>query len=174
MPSAVFARRSCREFTPDPVTEEQIEAIIRAGMQAPSAKNEQPWEFLVVRSARGREALAAVSPYAGSCRRAPAVIIAMADQDRISPESPWWVQDMSACVENMLIEAVELGLGGVWLGMYPRQARALAIRAAFGLPENLIPFAAVPVGHPVKQQEAEERFDRGRIRWEQPICEDKL
>ena len=161
MPDSVLTRYSCREFTPDPVTVEQLQAIIRAGMQAPTAKNEQPWEFLVVRSEQGREALAASSPYAGSCRRASVVIVALADQNRISPESPWWVQDMSACVENMLIEAVEQGLGGVWLGMYPRQDRE-----AFELPENLIPFAAVPVGCPAAQQKAKDRFDPKRIRWE--------
>ena len=94
------------------------------------------------------------------------VIVALADQNRISPESPWWVQDMSACVENMLIEAVEQGLGGVWLGMYPRQDRVSAIREAFELPENLIPFAAVPVGYPAAQQKAKDRFDPKRIRWE--------
>ena len=143
MPDSVLTRYSCREFTPDPVTVEQLQAIIRAGMQAPTAKNEQPWEFLVVRSEQGREALAASSPYAGSCRRAPVVI-----------------------VENMLIEAVEQGLGGVWLGMYPRQDRVSAIREAFELPENLIPFAAVPVGYPAAQQKAKDRFDPKRIRWE--------
>ena len=76
------------------------------------------------------------------------------------------VQDMSACVENMLVEAVEQGLGGVWLGMYPRQDRVSAIREAFELPENLIPFAAVPVGHPAGEQKAKDRFDPKRIRWE--------
>ncbi len=166
MSDAVFVRCSCRDFTPDPVTEEQIKNMIRAGMQAPSAKNEQPWKFLVVRSEPGRQALAAASPYAKSCLKAPAVIVVMADQSRISPESPWWVQDMSACVENILIEAVELGLGGVWLGMYPREDRVKAIREAFGLPQNLVPFAAVPVGHPAAKQKAGDRFDQERIRWE--------
>ncbi|WP_302327018.1 nitroreductase family protein [Enterocloster lavalensis] len=166
MPDSVLTRYSCREFTPDPVTGEQLRVIVRAGMQAPTAKNEQPWEFLVVQSEQGREALAASSPYAGSCRRAPVVIVALADLNRISPESPWWVQDMSACVENMLVEAVEQGLGGVWLGMYPRQDRVSAIREAFELPENLIPFAAVPVGHPAGEQKAKDRFDPKRIRWE--------
>ena len=162
----IFTRRSIRKYQSKPVEQEKMERILRAGMQAPSAQNEQPWEFLVVQSEQGREALAASSPYAGSCRRAPVVIVALADLNRISPESPWWVQDMSACVENMLIEAVEQGLGGVWLGMYPRQDRVSAIREAFELPENLIPFAAVPVGHPAGEQKAKDRFDPKRIRWE--------
>lgn len=168
MLESIYSRRSCREFTGRPVTDGQITSVIRAGMQAPSAKNEQPWEFLVVQSEAGRRKLAECSPYGESCRKALAVIVALADLNRISPESPWWVQDMSACVENMLLEIVNQGLGGVWLGMYPREERVKGIRIALGLPENLVPFAAVPVGYPAKEQIPADRFDPSRIRWERP------
>lgn len=183
MTNPIYARYSCRRFTGEPVTKEQLTAVMRAGMQAPSAKNEQPWEFLTVTSPEGREALAEASPYAGSCRTAPAVIVALADLNRVDPGSPWWIQDMSACIENMLLEAVQLGLGAVWLGMYPREDRVSAIRAAFGLPETLIPVAAIPVGVPAADPAeastavpaAEEtghgpkdRFDSARICWEEP------
>lgn len=155
MTNPIYARYSCRRFTGEPVTREQLTAVMRAGMQAPSAKNEQPWEFLTVTSHKGREALAEASPYAGSCRTAPAVIVALADLNRVDPGSPWWIQDMSACIENMLLEAVQLGLGAVWLGMYPREDRVSAIRAAFGLPETLIPVAAIPVGVPAADPAAD-------------------
>lgn len=175
MTDPIYARYSCRSFTGEPVAREQLTAIMRAGMMAPSAKNEQPWEFLTVTSRAGREALAASSPYANSCRTAPAVIVALADVTRVDPESPWWIQDMSACIENMLLEAVQLGLGAVWLGMYPRESRVRAIREAFGLPETMVPVAAIPVGVPADGLPAEkaghgpgDRFDPARIHWEEP------
>ena len=73
---------------------------------------------------------------------------------------------MSACVENMLLEITELGLGGVWLGLYPRQDRVNAIVKAFELESEMIPFA-VPVGYPDTKHIEKERFESERIRWEQ-------
>ena len=164
---SIFSRYSCRKFSEKPVTEEQLTAIARAGMCAPTARNERPWEFLIVRSKEGRKKIAEASPYAESCLEAQAVIIALANSRRISQDSPWWIQDMSACVENMLLEITELGLGGVWLGMYPRQDRVNAIVKAFELEPEMIPFAAVPVGYPDKKYIGKERFESERIRWEQ-------
>ena len=100
------------------------------------------------------------------CPNASAVIVLLADGTRIAENSPWWVQDISACAENILIRATELGLGTVWLGMYPRQDRVDAIRAAFALPQHYLPFAAIPVGYPKKPLCAQDRFDETRIHWE--------
>ena len=163
--SSVMRRRSCREFTQTAVADEQLRQLVAAGMQAPSARNERPWEFLVVCSEAGKQSLAQASPYAKMCRNAAAVIVVLADQARIADGSPWWVQDVSACTENILIRATELGLGAVWLGMYPRQDRVQAIRTAFSLPGRVVPFAAIPVGHPAKEPQHEDRFDETRIHW---------
>ena len=114
MSESIFSRYSCRKFSEKPVTDEQLTTITKAGMCAPTARNERPWEFLIIRSEEGRKKIAEASPYAESCLNAQAVIVALADSRRISKDSPWWIQDMSACVENMLIEITELGLGGVW------------------------------------------------------------
>lgn len=167
MSESIFSRYSCRKFSEKPVTDEQLTTITKAGMCAPTARNERPWEFLIIRSEEGRKKIAEASPYAESCLNAQAVIVALADSRRISKNSPWWIQDMSACVENMLIEITELGLGGVWLGLYPRQERGKAIAEAFGLESELIPFAAVPVGYPDTKDIKKERFEPERIRWEQ-------
>lgn len=164
--SILYQRYSCREFTDEKVSRELLQQIAEAGMQAPSARNERPWEFLIVTSQEGREKLAATGPQAVSCRRAPAVIVALANTERLQKDDAWWLQDMSACIENMLLRATELGLGSVWLGMYPREARVNAIRAAFDLPENLIPVAAVPIGYAAAPQ-SRNRHDEGRIHWEE-------
>lgn len=163
--SSVMRRRSCREYTQAAVTDEQLRQLVAAGMQAPSARNERPWEFLVVCSEAGKQSLAQASPYAKMCRNAAAVIVVLANMDRIAANSPWWVQDVSACTENILIRATDLGLGAVWLGMYPRQDRMQAIREAFSLPERCVPFAAIPVGYPAKEAQYEDHFDETRICW---------
>lgn len=139
---------------------------MRAGMQAPSARNERPWEFLAVTSGEGREKIARSSPYAACCRQAPAVILALANLERIPRDSAWWVQDMSACVENILIEAIRLELGGVWLGIYPRMERVRVIQTAFDLSDTMVPFAAIPVGYPLAAEEAPDRYEADRIHWE--------
>ena len=163
--SSVMRRRSCREFTQAAVADEQLRQLVAAGMQAPSARNERPWEFLIVCSEAGKQSLAQASPYAKMCRNATAFSVVLAKLSRIAEGSPWWVQDVSACTENILIRATELGLGAVWLGMYPRQDRMRAIRTAFSLPEHCVPFAAIPVGYPAKEAQYEDRLDETRIRW---------
>lgn len=163
--SSVMRRRSCREFTQAAVADEQLRQLVAAGMQAPSARNERPWEFLIVCSEAGKRSLANSSPYAKMCGKAAAVIVVLANMERIAANSPWWVQDVSACTENILIRATDLGLGAVWLGMYPRQDRMQAIREAFSLPESCVPFAAIPVGYPERETPSEDRFDETRIRW---------
>ena len=103
MSESIFSRYSCRKFSEKPVTDEQLTTITKAGMCAPTARNERPWEFLIIRSEEGRKKIAEASPYAESCLNAQAVIVALADSRRISKDSPWWIQDMSACVELSLI-----------------------------------------------------------------------
>ena len=80
----------------------------------------------------------------------------------------FWVQDCSAAVENILIEAVLLGLGAVWLGVYPLDERVQGLRRLLGIPDDVIPFAVVPVGHPAENKEPADRYDPGRVhreRW---------
>ena len=103
MMNPVMQRCSCREYAETAVPEELLRQLAAAGMQAPSAKNERPWEFLIVCSDEGKQKLAQASPYAQMCTNASAVIVVLADEARISENSPWWVQDVSACTENILI-----------------------------------------------------------------------
>lgn len=163
--SPVMTRCSCREYTEATVPEYMLRALVHAGMRAPSARNERPWEFLILCSGESKRQVALASPYASMCEKASAVILVLANLERVSPESPWWVQDLSACTENILIRAAELGLGAVWLGLYPRQTRMEALQKAFALPENLLPFAAVPIGYPAKERENRNPYEAERVHW---------
>ena len=161
----LFARRSIRRYTSEPVTDDQVETLLQAAMAAPSAVNHRPWHFVVVRDAATRAALAAAHPYAKMVTQAPVCIVPCGDTT-ISPD--FWVQDLSAATENILLAATGLGLGTVWCGVHPRADRAAAIRQILGIPEGIVPLCLIAVGHPDEQKEPRTQYDARRVhreRW---------
>ncbi len=159
---AILTRRSVRKYTDQPVSDELVTELLRAAMAAPSAQNQQPWEFVVVRDRGLLEGLAAAHQYAGMTRHAQLAIIVCGDLSR--ERSPgFWVQDCAAATENLLIAANAVGLGAVWTGTYPRDERVAKVRALLGLPEHIIPLAVVPIGYPVERPAPADRFDPSRV-----------
>ena len=163
--SAIMDRRSIRKFEDRPVEREKLEAVMRAAMQCPTGKNSQCWEFLVIEDADDRLALSGMSPFGQCAKNAPAVILTMCNMERADPAVDVWVQDLAAATMTMLTQAELEGLGATWLGMYPFPERLDAIRAYFGLPESLIPFAAVALGYKLREKPPEDRFDPSKIHW---------
>lgn len=160
--SAIFERRSVRSFLSEPVEDDKIERILRAGMEAPSAHNRRPWEFIVITGKADREAIAGMSPYAKMVPAAAAVIAVCVNLDLgggDKPEDAYWVQDLSAATENILLQIVDEGLGGVWLGWYPDKNRVAAFSQRFGLPHNIVPFSVIALGYPANPPEPANRFD---------------
>lgn len=161
-------RRSVRKFSDRPVEKEVLERIIRAGMQAPSAHNTQPWEFLVVTDQEDRKTVAGMSPYAKMAANAPALIIVCCDRSRGLEDQEgncWWVQDLSACTENILLQIVEEQLGGVWLGFYPDQGRVRMVKEYFNLPEQIVPFSVVALGYGEQENRFTNRFSADKIHY---------
>lgn len=147
----VFARTSVRAYTDEAVTEEQVERLLRAAMAAPSAMNQEPWEFWVVEGKVQLEALASASPYAKPCAHAaPAIVPCLKAEGLPCPDMA--EHDMGAAIENILVEAAELGLGAVWQGIYPMEERVRATAQILGILDDagLASFAIVAVGHPAK------------------------
>lgn len=164
---AIISRRSIRKFTKENVSNEDINILLRAAMQAPSACNEQPWSFVVVRDGTIRQSLATELPYSKMASQAPVVIVVCGDlsQDRANG---FWVQDCSAAIENLLLAAYGRELGAVWCGIHPLKEREEIVRAILNLPEHVIPFALVPLGHPAQVLDEVNRFKPDRIhndRW---------
>ena len=159
---AISTRRSIRKYTGNPVNEEMIQKILAAAMMAPSAGNEQPWQFLVLRRKETLRAISQAHPYADMAEHADAAILVCADMTRVKHRE-YWSQDCAAATQNMLLAAHALGLGAVWVGVYPRERRVEEIRSVIPLPDQIIPFSLVPVGHPAEKKEAEHRFDESRI-----------
>ena len=161
--NAILRRRSIRKYTSEPVSEEQIHHLLEAAMSAPSARNQRPWEFLVITDRDKLHKAGEVSPYAQMTKTAPLAILVCGDMRREPQQDGFWALDCAAAVENLLLEAVELGLGAVWLGIYPIQTRSGYLQALFGLPEQVVPFALIPIGYPAETRAADSRYDASRV-----------
>lgn len=159
---AIFKRVSMRTFLDIDVDDVIIERILRAGMTAPSAKNQRPWEFYVIRNKAILTALSTCTPYAGPLRNAPVAIAACYRTNDLA-EAKMVELDMSCCCENMLLEAAEMDMGSVWLSFAPLPERQTAGEKVLALPENLKLFAVLPVGYPMAEAKQRDRFDPTRI-----------
>lgn len=155
---AIFTRRSIRTFAEQAVSDEHIETLLRAGMAAPSAGNQQAWEFVVIDDRAVLEAIPRVHPYAQMCAQAPLTLAVCAEPSR-EKYAGFWIQDCSAATQNILLAAHALGLGAVWLGIAAGGERARAVAQLLKLPDGIEPLALIAVGHPSESKEPEDRFD---------------
>lgn len=162
---AIFSRASVRSFDGRKVETEKIEALMKAAMAAPSACNQQPWEFVVVTEPETLRRLSECSPYAGCLRQAPlGIAVCMRTEGLRAPD---YAQiDASAATENILLEAVHLGLGAVWLGIAPVPDRIEAVRQVLGAPETIQPFGLVACGYPDKPVVPANRYAPARVHYE--------
>lgn len=158
-------RRSIRSYKDIKVEKEKIEKLLRAAMQAPSAFNQQAWEFIVVEDKETLKKISNMSPYSKAVESSPLTFIVLANRDNMKvPEC--WQQDLGAATENLLLEAVELGLGGVWMAVAPIEERISYIKDMFNLPENIIPYSVIPVGYPVDEPKFIDRYDSNKVHYE--------
>ena len=165
MLDTILARRSIRKYTSEPVPDEMVTYLLRAAMAAPSAGNEQPWHFVVIRERHLLEQLTRVHPYAQMLHDANLAIMVCGDKTLEKYEG-YWIQDCSAATENILIAAEDMGLGSVWLGVYPNIERSDPMRVLLDLPKNVIPFAIISVGFPAEEKEPANRYNPGRIHYD--------
>jgi len=160
---AIHTRRSVRAYQAKPVPEELIEKLLAAAMSAPSARNAQPWQFVVIDDRRLLAEIPRFHPNAPMTPQAAVGILVCGDLTlELSPG--YWMVDCAAAVENLLLAAHALGLGAVWTGVYPRQERMDGFRRLLGLPEHVMAHSFIPLGYPAEQPPQENRFHRDRIR----------
>lgn len=161
--TGIFHRVSIRKYQSKEVEQEKIEMMLRAAMAAPSAGNQQPWEYYVVRDRQKLERLAASSPYAGHAKEAPLAFVACYRKHCRMPE---YAQiDLSASVENLLLEADALGLGAVWLGIAPLEERMERVAEILELPESLAAFAIISCGYPAEERAQQNRYETDRVHY---------
>lgn len=165
----IHERSSIRSYTDEPVTREQLEILVRAGMAAPSATNKQPWQFVVVDDKETLHALGADLPTSRMVQGAPAAIIVCGDLELAADGwlQQYWIQDCSAVSQNILLAITDLGLGGVWTSVYPAENRMEIVSGILGLPEHIVPLNIIPVGHPAAEATPMEKWDPAKVHWNQ-------
>jgi len=161
---AILGRRSIRRYTESSVSDEAVETIMRAAMAAPSANDNQPWRFIIINKREILDAIPAFHQYSAMLKQAPLAILVCGDKTAVS-HSGYLYLDCSAATQNMLLAVHALGLGAVWLGIYPREQRVAGIRNLLRLPDNLEPVALVSIGHPAEHKPPSQRFDKEKIRY---------
>jgi nitroreductase len=165
----IMTRVSVRTFTGEKISDAQLDTLLRAAMAAPSAINKQPWAFIVVTDEEKIAALGEALPYS-RCSNHPAVaIIPCGDLSKaIEGElGAFWINDVSAATENLLLAAHAMGLGAVWTGLHPDMNRAKMVQEMLGLPEHIIPLCVVPVGVPAEQPEIKDKYKPENIHYNQ-------
>jgi nitroreductase len=153
----IMTRRSVRNFTDVPISDQVLETILRAGMAGPSCTNARDWSFLVTRDPAVLSQMAdANGRPADPLRRAKLGILVLGDLERaFKPAPDYWIIDGAIAAQNMILAAHALGVGSVWLGTYPQMERVAAQKALFGLPDTVIPHSVLAFGYPNGEQEAE-------------------
>jgi nitroreductase len=162
----IFKRRSIRKYTEQSVEEEKIKLLLQAGMAAPTACNNQPWEFVVVSDPERLAAFRKVLKY-GSFKAPLAIVVCDNPKIGKAPDcEQYWVQDLSAAVDSMMIAAVSLGLGTCWIAAYPGEERVESVRQLAGLPLHVTPLMTLYVGYPAETREARTQYEERRVHWQ--------
>lgn len=164
----MYKRRSIRQYTNKRVEEEKIEQILRMAMQAPTAQNQRPWEFLVIRGKQNLDFLAQFATNFSPLTKANVGILVMADRRRMTlPRA--WEQDLGCACQNMLLEATNQGLGACWCGIAATvpEEKWVQIRRGYALPSDYLLYAAISIGYPITSDENYhfDHFDPARIHY---------
>lgn len=167
--STIFTRRSIRSFIKEKkVEQEKVDILLRAAMQAPSACNKQPWEFLVLDDEKIIDSIAPIDKHYELAAKAPLAIIVLGNEKttyRGENGLAWYPEDLSASIQNILLQAAELGLGSVWIGTYPDEKRINGLKKHFNMPEHITPFAVIAIGYSKEKHKFVDRYDNSKVHY---------
>ena len=161
----IHNRKSVRSYSNKPVTQETIDELLKAAMAAPTGKNVQPWEFVVMNNKENMVKLSESLPYAKMLNTAQIAIVVCGNADPEKGGSNLWMLDCSAAAQNILLAAESLGLGAVWTAGYPYAERIEAISKTLNLPENIIPLTVIPIGYPDKDNTPKVKFNADKVKY---------
>ena len=162
MMNLIRKRRSIRKYSGGQVSDKQLEVLLRAAMLAPSARNKQPWHFIVLKDRKILDHIAEAHPFGKMLTEAGAAIVICGDRT-IEEMDSYLLQNCSAATQNMLLAAHDLGLGAVWLGLHPREDRIDAIRDILKFPGHILPVSMISIGQPDEIKEDPDRYLADRI-----------
>lgn len=159
---AILGRRSIRMFTGEAIPDDDIRLLLEAAMAAPSACNQQPWHFIVVKNKDAFSKIIEAHPYTNMLPKASAAIIVCADPE-LQTCPGYWVQDCSAATENLLLASHAMGYGATWCGVYPLDDRVWKIRELLGIPKKVYPLCVIAVGVPDEKKPPANRYKQERV-----------
>ncbi len=165
--NSIMTRSSVRNYTGVPVTNAQLETMLKAGMAAPTAGNRQPWRFYVVTNTEIIKQFTKVSKYTAPMNKGAkmAIIVCGVPSESFPYEPEYWVQDCSAATENILLSAHAQGLGAVWCGVFPGLDRVAALREIIDIPSELIPMNIIMVGNPDAEPKIKDKWKPERVHY---------
>lgn len=163
--NSIFQRRSIRSFLQKEIEESKIEQILKAGMQSPSSRNKQPWEFIVLTDREKIIDASQFSRYGAKAMGAGCIIITLANMELTNNDQRWFSQDMASCTQNMLLQTVEENLGGFWIGIFPNEERMQPIVDYFKLEKHLIPFSMIAIGYTKEENKFIDRYHSEKVHW---------
>ena len=160
--NAILTRRSIRKYNKQQIPDRVIKELLDAAVSAPSAGNEQPWQFVIIDDRRILNEIPKFHSHSSMLREAEKAILVCADTE-LETHKGYFPLDCSAATQNILLAAHAKGLGSCWLGIYPRQERVTGMRKLLNIPEHIIPFSLVSLGYPAEQKGKEDRYDSSRV-----------
>lgn len=161
----ILTRRSIRRYTDEPISKEDVEALMRAAMAAPSAKNAQPWEFIIVQDKEKLQKMSRLTPYSRPLMNATLGIVVCGNLE-VNSILEYCIIDASAATENLLLAAHEMGLGAVWIGMYPQPGNFEKFNELFTVPEHVQPLWMIALGHPSEEGILRDKYNEAKIHYE--------
>jgi nitroreductase len=146
----ILTRRSVRNYTEQPISDDDLTMILKAGMSGPSCANSRDWIFIVVRDRKTLEKMAENNGRPGTpLKKASLGILICGDMERaFKPAPDYWIIDGAVAAQNMILAAHALGIGSVWLGTYPQKERVKGHAEFFNLPKSVIPHSIIAFGYP--------------------------
>ena len=158
----ILGRRSIRKYSDKPVTDAELKRLLEAGMAAPSGHNRQPWHFVVVRDRATLLEIPKFHNYSKMLEQAALAIIVCGDSE-LDGGTGFWVQDCSAATQNILLAAKAIGLGAVWLGVYPNENLVKGVNCLLHIPEKIQPLCIISIGYPREEKPPANRYIQDRI-----------
>jgi len=174
----IFSRKSVRSFTEEPVTSQQIETLLKAGMAAPSGSNIQPWSFIVLQDKdRYLEIFSENNFNQRTFAQSAAIIIVCSDTTvvrtpRNDPQGTpvkvvngTWRDDAGAVTENILLAVEAMGLGAVWTACYPYHERMDPVKSSLGIPDEVVPYSVIALGHPAGGDQPKDKWKPEKVHY---------
>jgi len=155
----IYSRRSIREYTDEKIPDAVLDRILKAGMNAPSARNLKPYEFVIVRNKNSLTELSLIKKHAYMVKESDAAIVVLGKQD-----SEFWQLDLGATIQNILLEATHLGVGSCWVGI--NQVQMELLRQKLNIPNDIYPISMISLGYPKENKNQNNNYYEDKIRHE--------